>query len=92
MSIKLEINKSLRNQIENMVYELNILILSGKENLYREDAQSIIVKFGLNELLSIGCKQHKLPNMTYLELPQKEISEDRVESILFSLYNLMQNN
>lgn len=92
MSIKLEINKSLRNQIENMVNEINKLILSGKENLYREDAQSIIDKFGLNELLSIGCKQHKLPNMTYLELPQKEISEDRVESILFSLDNLMQNN
>lgn len=92
MSIKLEVNKSLRNQIENMVNEINELILSGKENLYREDAQSIIDKFGLNELLYIGCKQHKLPNTIYLELPQKEISEDIVESILFSLENLMKNN
>ena len=92
MSIKLEVIKSIRTQIENMVNEINKLILSGKENLYREDAQSVIDKFGLNELLSIGCKQHKLPNMIYLELPQKEISEDRVESILFSLDKLIQNN
>ena len=92
MSIKLKVNENLRTQIETMVKELNALIKSGKENIYREDAQNLINKFGLNELLSIGCKQHKLPNMIYLELPQKEISEDKVESVLFSLDNLMQNN
>ena len=92
MSNRISVNLELRQKIENAVKEINELIVNGRENIYKEEAQNLINKFGLNELLSIGCKQHKLPNMIYLELPQKEISEDKVESVLFSLDNLMQNN
>ena len=92
MSIKLNIDNDVRNKVEEAVNEINKFIRLGKENLYNESAIEIIDKFGLNNLLFIGCKLHKLPNTKYLELPQKEISEDRLESILFSLENLMQNS
>jgi hypothetical protein len=61
------------------------LIRSGKENVYRSAAQELIDEHGINNLLMLGCKLHKLPSMQYLELPQKEISEDKIESVLFSI-------
>lgn len=89
MSITLEVNEELRNKIEYMVQTINKLIILGKENIYREEAIELINKFGLNELLFIGCKLHKLPTTKYLELPQKEITEDKIESILYSLSQLL---
>lgn len=90
MSIKLELNEDIRNEVESAVNEINKLIASGKENLYHDSAVEIVDKFGLNTLLFIGCKWHKLPNTKYLELPQKEITEDKVESILYSLLQILE--
>lgn len=88
MSIKLEVDKELRYKIENMTGHINKLILSGKENLYNDDAKNLIELFGVNELLLVGCKLHKLPTTQYIELPQKQIGNDKIESALFSLNDL----
>ena len=83
--MELNIAPELREKVTEIANEFNQFIRKGKWEVFNDDAKYLIDKYGLNELLSMGCKYHQLPTTYYLELPYKELDEKDINSILFTL-------
>ena len=83
--MELKVAPELKERVYNIAAELNSFISRGKWEVFNEEAQQLVDKWGLNELLFMGCKHHKLPTKFYLELPYHELSEKNINAILVAL-------
>ena len=86
--MEINIAPELKTKIETIASELNTFINSGKWEVFNDEAQALIDKWGLNDLLFIGCKHHQLPATFYLELPYKELEEKDINAVLVRLSKL----
>lgn len=86
--MELKVAPELKDRVTAIAAEFNDFIRKGKWEVFNEEAKSLIDKYGLNDLLFMGCKYHKLPTTFYLELPYKELEEKDINSILFTLSKL----
>ena len=83
--MKIDIDPVIEEKVRTIVKELNSYITDGKWELFNTDCEALLEKFPLNDLLTIGCKLHKLPTTRYLELPYKEITEADINKILINV-------
>ena len=86
--MELNVPQELRDKVVAIAAEFNEFIRKGKWEVFNDDAKQLIDRWGLNDLLFMGCKYHKLPTTYYLELPYKELEEKDINSILFTLSKL----
>lgn len=87
--MELKVAPELKERVNTIAKEMNAFISKGKWELFNDEAQQFIDKWGLNELFMMGCKLHKLPTTSYLELPYHELKEKDITSILFTMSKLM---
>lgn len=81
----INVDPVIEKKVRTIVAELNKYINSGKWEVFNEDRDNLLNQFPLNDLLTVGCKLHKLPATSYLELPYKEITEADINKILINV-------
>lgn len=88
MNIK-GVDETIKSKITILVNDLNRYIRAGTYNIYHEEANELIKKYGKNELLIAGCRIHESPGRRYVELPYNEITEAQTNSIIVSFQNFI---
>lgn len=74
-------------RVREIVSEINRIVFEEKRwELFKKDAQDLVNKYSVNELLMCGVKYIKHPNQFYLELPYKGIDDSMLNKILADIY------